>query len=67
MPPGGRKWEKEDVPGGLPLATSKLIPLCSLGGWAAGSGGDGYPEKDSQSPGHKLATALLKDVWIRQE
>ena len=67
MPPEGRKGEKEDVPGGLPLATSTLLPLCSLGGWAAGSGGDGYPEKDGQSPVHQVAAALLKDVWVRQE
>ena len=57
----------EDVPGGLPPATSTLLPLCSLGGWAAGSGGDSYPEKDSQLPGHQVAADLLKDVWIRQE
>ena len=62
MPPGVRKGEKEDVPVGLPPATSTLLPLCSLGGWAAGSGGDGYPENYSQSPGHQVAAALLKDV-----
>ena len=30
-------------------------------------GGDGYPEKDSHSPDHQVAAALLKDVWICQE
>ena len=59
------KWGEEDVPGGLPPATSTLLSLCSLGGRAAGGGGDGYPEKDSQSPGHQVAAALIKDVWIR--
>ena len=65
VPPRGRKVEEEDVPGGLPPATLTLLPLCSLSGRAAGGGGDGYPEKDSQSPGHQVAAALLKDVWIR--
>ena len=67
MPSQGQKGEEEDVPGGLPPAASTLLPLFSLGGRAAGGGGDGYPEKDSQSPGHQVAEALLKDVWIRQE
>ena len=65
--PRGRKGEEEDVPVGLPPATSTLLHLCSLGGRAAGGGGDGYPEKDSQSPCHQVAAALFKDVWIRQE
>ena len=67
VPLGGRKGKKEDVAGGLLPATLTLLPLCSLSGWADGSGGDGYPEKDSQLPGHQVAAALLKDVWIRQE
>ena len=34
-------------------------PLCFLGGWAAGGGGDGYPEKDSQLPDQVEAILLL--------
>ena len=67
VPPRGQKGEEEYLPGCLPPATSTLLPFCSLVGRAAGGGGDGYPEKDSQSPGHQVAAALLKDVWIRQE
>ena len=73
----GRRWRsastrpkgggEEDVPGGLPPEMLTLIPLCCLGGQAAGGGGEGYTEKDSQSPGHQVAGALLKDVRIRQE
>ena len=67
MPPRGGKEEEEDVSGGLPPAMSALLPLFRLGGRASGGGGNGYPEKDSQSPGHQVEAALLKDVWIRQE
>ena len=67
MPQRGGKGEEEDVSGGLPPVTSELLPLCRLGGRAAGGGGDSYPEKDSQSPGHQVEAALLEDVWIRQE
>ena len=56
-----------NVSGGLPPAASALLPPCRLGGRAAGGGGDGYPEKDSQLPGHQVETVLLKDVWIHQE
>ena len=67
MPPRGGKGEEKDVSGGLPPAALALLPLCCLGGRADGVGGDGYPEKDSQSPGHQVEAVLLKDVWIRQE
>ena len=67
MPPLGGKGEEEDVSGGLPRATSAILPLCRLGGRADGSGGDGYREKDIQLPGHQVEVALLKDVWICQE
>ena len=67
MPSQGQKGEEKDVPGDLPPATLTLIHLYSLGGWAAGGEGDGYPEKDRQLPVHQVASALLKDVWIRQE
>ena len=67
VPPRCRKGEEEDVPGGLPPATSTLLFLCGLGGRASGGGGDGYPEKDIHSPSHQVAAAELKDVWIRQE
>ena len=50
------------APGGVPPATSALLPLCRLCGQAAGGGGDGYPEKDSQSPGHQVEAAILKDM-----
>ena len=45
----------------LDVSTRLLVGLIPLGG------GDGYPEKDSQLTGHQVETALLKDVWIRQE
>ena len=67
MPPRGGKGEEKDVFGGLPPAASALLPLCRLGGRAAGGGGDGYPKKDSQSPGQQVEAVLLEDVWIRQE
>ena len=67
MLPQGGIGEKEDVSGGLTPVASALLPLYHLGGQAAEGGGDGYPEKDSQSPGHQVETVLLKDVWIRQE
>ena len=55
----GGKGEEEDVSGGLPPETSSLLPLCRLGGRAAGGEGYGYPEKVSQSPGHQVEAALL--------
>ena len=67
MPPRGGKGEKEDVSGGLPPASLSLLPLCHLGGQAAGVGGDGYPKKDSHLPGHQVEAVLLEDVWICQE
>ena len=42
-------------------------PFVALVDELLGGGGDGYPEKDSQSPGHQVAAALLKDVRIHQE
>ena len=41
MPAGGGKGEEADVPGGMPPAAPALLPLCRLGGWTSGSGGDG--------------------------
>ena len=67
MPPQGGKGEEKYLSGGLPPAAPALLLLCSLGGRASGGGGDGYPEMDSQSPGHQVEAVLLKDVWIRQE
>ena len=67
MPPRGRKGEEKDVSRGLPPETLALLPLCRLGGRATGGGGDGYPEKDSQWPGHQVEVDLFIDVWIHQE
>ena len=67
MPSRGVKGEEKDVSGGLPPEALALLPHCRLGGRAAGGGGDGYPEKYSQSPGYQVEVVLLKDVWIRQE
>ena len=67
MPPLGRKGEEKDVSGNLPTAASALLPLCRLGGRAAGSGRNSYHEKDSQLPGHQVEAVILEDVWIRQE
>ena len=63
----GGEEEEAEVPGGMPPAAQALLPLCRLGGWISGSGGDGNPEKVSQLPGHQVAANLLKDVWLRQE
>ena len=67
MPPRGGTGEEEDVSVGMPPAASALLPLFRLGGRSAGSGGDGYPEKYSQSPGHQVGSVLLEYLWIRQE
>ena len=66
MPPQGGKGEEKDVSGGLTPAALALLPLCHLGGRAAGGRCDGYSEKDSQLPGYQVEEVLLKDVWIRQ-
>ena len=58
---------QKQVYGGLPPVASELLPLCRLGGRATRGGGDGYPEKDSQLPGHQVEAVLLEDVWIRQD
>ena len=50
-----------------PQQRRHLSPFVASVDGLLGGGGDGYPEKDSQSPGHQVAAALLKDVWIRQE
>ena len=34
-------------------------PFVRLGGWTAGGGGDGNPEKVSQSPGHQVEAILI--------
>ena len=67
MPAGDGKGEEADVPGGMPPAAPALLPLCLLGGWNSGGGGDVNPEDVSQSPVHQVEAILLKDVWIRQE
>ena len=67
MPAGGGEGEEAGVPGGMPPSEQALLPLCCLGVWTAGYGGDGNPENDSQLPGHKVAATLLKYVWLRQE
>ena len=64
---GGRKGEEADVPGGMPPTAQALLPLCSLGGWTVGGGGNGNLEQVSQSPGHQVEATLLKDVRVRQE
>ena len=61
------RGEEADVHGCMPPAAPALLPLCCLGGWTAGVGGDGNLEEVSQSPGHQVVAILLKDVWIRQE
>ena len=50
---------QQQVSRGLPPVASELLPLCRLGGRAARGGGDGYPEKDSQSPGHQVEAVLI--------
>ena len=67
MPAEGGKSEEADVPGGMPPSAPALPPLCRLGGWTVGGGGDGNLEEVRQSPGHQVEATLLKDVWIRQE
>ena len=66
MPTGGVKGEEADVPGGMPPAAPTLLPLCRLGEWTAGGGGDGNLEEVIQSPGHQVEASLIKEVWIRQ-
>ena len=58
---------KADVPGGMPTEAPELLPLCRLGGWTAGGGGDANPEEVRQLTGHQVEEILLKVVWIRQE
>ena len=67
MPAGGGEGEEADVPGGMNPAAQALPPLCCLGGWTAKCGDNGNPEKDSQSPGQKVAATLIYDMWVRQE
>ena len=64
---GGEKGEEADVPGVMPPSAQALLPLCCLGGWNAGSGGNSNLEEVSQSPGHQVESTLLKDVRVRQE
>ena len=59
MPVGGGEGEEVDVPRGMPPSAQKILPLCRLDGWTAGSGGDRNPEKDIQSPGHEVVVTLL--------
>ena len=41
---GGGNWEEADVPVGMSPEAPALLPLCRLGGWTAGGGGDGNLE-----------------------
>ena len=43
-------WEEADVPGGMSTPAPELLPLCNLGGWTDGGGGDGNLEEVSHSP-----------------
>ena len=67
MSKGVGKGEEANVPGGMTTEAPALLPLCRLGEWTAGGGGDGHLEEVSQSPGHQVEATLLKDVWIHQE
>ena len=67
MPAGGGEGTEDDVTGGMPPAAQALLTLFCLGGRTDGWGGNSYPEKDNQLPGHKVAAMLLKYVQIRQE
>ena len=51
----------------MPPSAPELLPLCRLGGWTYGGGGNGKLEKVSQSPGHQVESILLKYVRIPQE
>ena len=64
---GGREGKETHVPGGMPQAAQALLPLCGLGLWVSGCGGDGYPEEDSHSPCNKVAATLLTNVRLRQD
>ena len=59
MSSGGGEGEEADVPGGMPPAAQAILPLCRLGVWIDGSGGNGNPEELSQWPGHQVAATLL--------
>ena len=61
---GGGADKEEDVAGGLPPTTSKLISLCCLCRQTDRCGDDGYSEIDSQLPWNKVASTLLTDVRI---
>ena len=47
-----QKRGKTDVSGCMTPAAHALLPLCRLGGWNTGSGGNNNPENFSQSPIH---------------
>ena len=64
---GGSKIEEKVVPGGLSPEMLSFCALCHLHQWAAGCGGRGYPEKDSNTTHNKVSATLIKDVRIRQE
>ena len=67
MTTGGGKEEEVGVLGGMPPAAPELTPLCRLGRWTAGGGGDDNLEEASQSSSHQVEATLLKDMWICQE
>ena len=56
-----------DVPRGIPPAVQELLPLCPIGGWTPGGGGDGNLEEVIQSPSHLVEATLLENVRVRQE
>ena len=55
------------VPGGLPPVTLNVFALCWFHWWVTGCGDRGYSERDSHLPCKKVASIILKYVWIRQE
>ena len=67
VPAGGGEGGEAYVTGYMPPAAQALPPLFRLGGWTAGRGDDGSPEKDSQSPGNQVEATLLGDFRVRQE
>ena len=67
MPAGDRDSKEAGIPGGIPTVAQALLPLGFLSGLTNGCGGDCYTEKDNQSPGHKVASTLLGDLWLLQE
>ena len=51
----------------MPTATSTVFAVHLLCWWDTGCGGNGYPEKDIQTPRNKVAVALIQDIHILQD